>query len=120
MSTGRSSWKKLIGAIFKALALYVITYFALQDLLPKCRPSRVSTTCLLPFCVMMQSPAVRQQEQATITTTTSTGSSAKKSGIGEEDGYDNNDGTTVSNVFDAVYVSHGLCASALSWLPAMP
>ena len=38
----------------------------------------------------------------------------------EEVGNDNNDGTTVSNVFDAVYVNHGFGALALSWLPAMP
>lgn len=98
---------KFIVAACKALALYVATTCALQDFLPRCRPSRVSTQELAtnynlpsPFSRYAQVAAAHHRRVHWLEYETTTSS--------------------LTSDFDVVYVNHGFGASSLSWLPAMP
>lgn len=103
-------WKSVVVAIAKAFVWYVAATVAIQDVMPRFRPSRVSTEELAtrfnlpsPFSRYAPVEAGSHHRVHWLAFEASIIPSASN-----------------SNLFDVVYVNHGFGASSLSWLPAMP
>ena len=125
--TNFMGWKRMVGQIFRTVILYVIASGFLQEVLPRFRPSRISTSDLAAK-FFLPSPLSRY-ERVHVST---------MSGPSTTCGYDvhwieyrSANGDIVSSnrsvetaparpPLDAVYLNHGFGASSLSWLPVVP